>query len=244
MEKVFDFMDEDRKVYLEIKHKEVAPYIDPNTGKIYEEMVKNVDCPVCDLDDSINVFQKDGFNFVKCKHCGLLYVNPQLKVDLLDSIYKKSRTATQWIKIQTSEKERKWNNRFKYIPALEELRKSYPQGGKLLDVGCSVGQFLEVSKGYNWDGVGVELNAEAAEYTETNYGITVYRDKIEEIDFEENSFDLITLWGVFEHLSEPNEMLKTCNKLLKKSGLFLRAVTVLSYHSSFCGANTRRYPPS
>ena len=221
MAKVFDFMDKDRQEFLRIKHEEAMRFIDPATGKIHAHMVERVNCPVCDIDDSVWVFSKAGFDFVKCRHCGLLHVNPQLTAETQDSIYKQSKTAEHWIKVQKKTKEQDWNAEKKYLPALEELRRIYPQRGKLLDVGCSIGQFLTLARDNGWNVQGIELNADAAAIARRDYGLSILEKKIEEAGFEDGEFDVITLWGVFEHLTDPNGMLQSIRRILKQGGLAL-----------------------
>ncbi len=221
MKKVFDFMDADRQEFLRIKHQEAMRFIDPSTGKIYAHMVERVNCPVCDVDDSTWVFSKAGFDFVKCRHCGLLHVNPQLTGSTQDSIYKQSKTAEHWIKVQQKNKEQSWNADRKYLPALRELAALYPQRGKLLDVGCSIGQFLTLARDAGWSVQGIELNADAAEIARRDYGLSIIEKKIEEAGIDDGEFDVVTLWGVFEHLTDPNGMLRNIHRILKKDGLVL-----------------------
>jgi len=221
MAKVFDFMDKDRQEFLRVKHEEAMRFIDQTTGKIHAHMVERINCPVCDVDDSVWVFSKAGFDFVKCRHCGLLHVNPQLTAETQDSIYKQSKTAEHWIKVQKKAKEQTWNAEKKYLPALEELRRIYPQGGKLLDVGCSIGQFLTLARDAGWNVQGIELNADAAAIARRDSGLSILEKKIEEAGFEDGEFDVVTLWGVFEHLTDPNGMLKSIRRILKKEGLAL-----------------------
>ena len=221
MTKVFEFMDADRQEFLRIKHEEATRFIDPSTGKIYSHLVERVNCPICNLDDSNWVFSKAGFDFVKCRHCGLLHVNPQLTLATQDSIYKQSKTADHWIKVQKNNKEQDWNAKIKYLPELDELARLYPQRGKLLDVGCSIGQFLSLSRDAGWDVQGIELNADAAAIALSDYGLSIIEKKIEDAGFAEGEFDVITLWGVFEHLTDPNDMLKSIRRILKKDGLVL-----------------------
>ena len=221
MAKVFDFMDKDRQEFLRVKHEEAMRFIDPATGRIYEHMVERINCPVCEVDDSVWVFNKAGFDFVKCRQCGLLHVNPQLTAETQDSIYKQSKTAEHWIKVQKKSKEQAWNAEKKYLPALEELGRIYPQGGKLLDVGCSIGQFLTLAREASWNVQGIELNADAAAIARRDYGLSISEKKLEEAEFEDGEFDVVTLWGVFEHLTDPNVMLQNVRRILKKGGLAL-----------------------
>jgi|TARA_B100001964_G_C14199752_1_gene585178 2-polyprenyl-3-methyl-5-hydroxy-6-metoxy-1,4-benzoquinol methylase len=221
MKKVFDFIDENRKAFGKIKQEEVLPHIDPGTNKVYNYMANRVLCPICSVDDIVWVFEKGGFDFVKCRHCGLLYVNPQLKADVSEAFYKRSKTSTAWIKVQQGEKEQDWNYRMKYFPALKELKSLKPQGGRLLDIGCSIGQFVKHSAKFGWQGEGVELNKEAVEFGRKEYGLKIYDKKLDELGLDGESYDLITLWGVLEHLTDPNKMLLDVNRLLKKDGLLL-----------------------
>ncbi len=221
MTKVFDFMDEDRKAFLKVKHEEAKRFIDPQTGKIHAHMVERVRCPVCDVDDNVYAFSKAGFDFVKCRHCTLLHVNPQLRAGVQDEIYKASKTADHWIQLQKKQKEQSWNAEKKFMPALHELKRLLPEAGRLLDVGCSIGQFLDLARGEGWTVEGVELNTDACAVARKEYGLQVHNAKLEEIGFEPECFDVITLWGVFEHLTDPNAMLRTVRGLLKPGGLVL-----------------------
>ena len=221
MTKVFDFMDADREDFLRIKHEEAKRFVDPATGKIRQQMVERVNCPVCEVDDNVWVFEKAGFDFVKCRHCGLLYVRDQLKADVQDTIYEQSQTADHWIKVQKKAKEQTWNAEKKYLPALEELRRLKPEEGHLLDVGCSIGQFLGLAREQGWEVEGVELNIDAARFARSESELIVHNRKLEEVGFPDGSFDVVTLWGVLEHLTNPNEMLQTIRKVLRKRGLAL-----------------------
>ena len=92
---------------------------------------------------------------------------------------------------------------------------------RLLDVGCSIGQFLGLARDQGWQVEGVELNSDAAHIARSENGHTVHDRKLEEVGFPEGSFDVVTLWGVLEHLTDPNGMLQTLRRVLKKDGLAL-----------------------
>jgi len=221
MKKVFDFMDEDRKTFLKVKHEEAKRFIDLESGKIHAHLVERIKCPVCNVDDSTYVFSKAGFEFVKCRHCTLLHVNPQLRPGVQDDIYKSSKMADHWIQLQQKTKEQIWNAEKKFMPALRELKRMKPDGGRLLDVGCSIGQFLDLARIEGWNVEGVELNSDACEVARQSYNLRVHNKKLEDAEFSDECFDVITLWGVFEHLTDPNGMLQTVHRLLKPGGLVL-----------------------
>ncbi|MDO8748016.1 MAG: class I SAM-dependent methyltransferase [Candidatus Omnitrophota bacterium] len=80
---------------------------------------------------------------------------------------------------------------------------------------------MDLSRNYGWEPIGVELNKEAAHYARDHYKLPVHIDYLENLDFPDSSFDLITMWGVIEHLSDPNRMLRESKRLLRQNGLLL-----------------------
>ena len=102
------------------------------------------------------------------------------------------------------------------------INKQVPTG-KLLDIGCGTGDFLEVSKNHGWQISGVEPNKEAREIAAKKTNSTIY-DIPALNDFEANSFDVITLWHVLEHLPDLEMHIKLFNHLLKPEGLLIIAV--------------------
>jgi SAM-dependent methyltransferase len=95
--------------------------------------------------------------------------------------------------------------------------------GKVLDVGCSGGFFLEKFSPENWDRNGIEITKDAADFARNRLNIPVYTGKISDLDIP-NDFDLIMLRGVIEHFSDPIGCLKKCAESLKKGGyLFITA---------------------
>lgn len=91
---------------------------------------------------------------------------------------------------------------------------------KLLDLGCSSGAFLEAARSMNFQAEGVEPAAQAAQ-TAITKGFTVHIGLIEDLNLPANSFDVITLFEVIEHVPEPVQMLNACAALLKPGGLIM-----------------------
>lgn len=89
--------------------------------------------------------------------------------------------------------------------------------GRILDVGCYTGYFLEVCRNRGWDAAGVEPSHWAVEQGRGR-GLNIFRGALGEADFEDGSFDAVTLWDVLEHFSRPGEAVRTVNRLLKPGG--------------------------
>jgi 2-polyprenyl-3-methyl-5-hydroxy-6-metoxy-1,4-benzoquinol methylase len=90
--------------------------------------------------------------------------------------------------------------------------------GRLLDVGCGDGTFLARMKSLGWEALGVELDEKAANVAKTKFDADVFIGTLEAAGFADESFDVITLSHVIEHVGDPKELLCRCRKLLKKGG--------------------------
>jgi len=83
----------------------------------------------------------------------------------------------------------------------------------LLDMGCGTGDFLETAQQNNWQVSGIEPNSDAREIANRKTNQSVY-DTAQLIKFESNTFDVITLWHVLEHVPNLEEHITIFKKLL------------------------------
>jgi 2-polyprenyl-3-methyl-5-hydroxy-6-metoxy-1,4-benzoquinol methylase len=102
--------------------------------------------------------------------------------------------------------------------------------GKLLDVGCGDGRFLNDIRQQGWHVNGVEVDPKAVEAARKKYNLDVFAGNLFSAQFESNSFDAITLRHVIEHLTDPVKTLEECRRLLKSNG---RLVVVTPNASSW-----------
>ena len=94
---------------------------------------------------------------------------------------------------------------------------------KLLDVGCGTGDFLQEAKRNSWGVSGIEPNAQARAIANNKTDNSVF--EIDELlKFQVESFDVISLWHVLEHLPNLDEQIQIFKKLLKPNGTLIIAV--------------------
>lgn len=105
---------------------------------------------------------------------------------------------------------------------LDLLRKNPSTHPRLLEIGCGTGVFLAKAREHGFECAGLELSSYAAEFVR-KMGIPVETKSIEEADFAENSWDVIVMREVIEHLPHPMESLKTIHKWLKPGGVLFMA---------------------
>jgi 2-polyprenyl-3-methyl-5-hydroxy-6-metoxy-1,4-benzoquinol methylase len=93
----------------------------------------------------------------------------------------------------------------------------------LLDVGCGTGDFLQTAQKYGWCVFGIEPNAQARDIANQKTQNSVFETK-QLLKFNPNSFDVITLWHVLEHLPNLEEQISIFKTLLKPNGTLVIAV--------------------
>jgi 2-polyprenyl-3-methyl-5-hydroxy-6-metoxy-1,4-benzoquinol methylase len=89
---------------------------------------------------------------------------------------------------------------------------------RLLDIGCGCGEFLARMRDLGWETTGLDPDREAVKVAREHFGLIVHEGTLENLDFQEESFQAITMNHVIEHVDDPIESLKKCRLLLKRNG--------------------------
>lgn len=200
----------------------------------YQALLERVPCNLCGADDYevvyapryeaakpeeiAETFRSSGDEvlldqLVRCKNCGLQYLNPRLRGDVVIEGY--SEGSDEMFVSQVAGRERT------FAKSLREIEKLYPQRGRLLDVGTAGGSFLSVAKKAGWDVAGCEPNRWLSEWGNKHYGLQIVPGTIFDMKLPDASFDVVTLWDVLEHTPDPKATLKECGRVLKPGGLLV-----------------------
>ncbi|WP_299873360.1 bifunctional 2-polyprenyl-6-hydroxyphenol methylase/3-demethylubiquinol 3-O-methyltransferase UbiG [uncultured Cocleimonas sp.] len=125
---------------------------------------------------------------------------------------------------------------------MRHLPKAKP-GMRLLDLGCGNGKFLLQARSAGWDVVGVDFDQEAVDVA-CMQGLDVRLGGIDILDPRIEQFDVITLSHIIEHVHQPIDILKACNRLLKPGGfLWLDTPNSEAEGHRVFGANWRGLEP-
>jgi 2-polyprenyl-6-hydroxyphenyl methylase/3-demethylubiquinone-9 3-methyltransferase len=94
---------------------------------------------------------------------------------------------------------------------------------RVLDIGCGGGLFLSKMKEQGAKCIGIELSDSRAYYAQTKHGLDITKRPIEDSYWESfmNTFDVVTLWDVIEHVNYPLATLQHAVKVLKPNGILL-----------------------
>lgn len=186
--------------------------------------IEEVKCNLCGtfnseiLEDCIVTIDSYSFSFkmVKCPICGLVYLNPRLNESGLKAFYeayfKKPKGGDYDIEQINSSPH--LMDRF-----LGEIEKRIAKG-KLLDVGCGRGSFLNRAKERGWYGWGVEFS-EIAALEARELGLNVQIGDLTQVKFPSSYFDVVTLFNVIEHVRDPFATISEVHRVLKHTGLLV-----------------------
>lgn len=118
--------------------------------------------------------------------------------------------------VQGVESLRKQN--FKII--LDDISRLFPSGGRILEIGCARGWFLDEAKARQFSVSGIEPDAGLAK-SATSKGHDVRTGFFPDTLNGEETFDIIIFNDVFEHLPTPPETLQACHRFLAENGLLV-----------------------
>lgn len=200
-----------------------------------------MNCNVCSRNDSELLFENIDrlhgnpgiFKVVRCRNCGLVYLNPRPRniSDYYPDDYAPYNVKQEdfFQKVAGNLMDAYYSNSLNIIVKLKSLLykliydpvpKEYM--GKILDIGCGNGIFLYGLKKYGWDVFGLDMSEQAVEFARKKFGLSnVEKGFFDDMNYPEESFDVITLNHVIEHLPDPANALLKINKLLKKNGLLI-----------------------
>jgi len=183
-------------------------------------------CAFCGQELSVDILKnipKNGgtYNISECAGCEIAVIHPFPSDDELTRLYACGNYRTDEGK--------------RFGPIIESLillgrtlkRRSinrFVKPGKILDIGCGRGLFLDVMRRGGWRTIGTELNRETAAYAKKVYDLKILTGDIIQHQFPAEGLDAININQVLEHLKYPKEVLLECSRILRKDGLLIISV--------------------
>lgn len=180
-------------------------------------MQKSNHCILCAASSFRIIHRKDQWQYLLCLDCGLVSLHPRPTPQVLMKNYE------GYLSDQPEEIS-KWEMMMKPVVRksadLIESR-SKTGGGKLLDIGCGYGFFLQEMKSRGWEVNGIEISQTGREYARNRWDMEVFAEPLENLQLPGDTFDVVTLFYVIEHVLEPLDLLKAVKRILKPKGLVL-----------------------
>jgi SAM-dependent methyltransferase len=206
-----------------------------------------VRCCICDVDDAEPIGVGEDFEYrtspdtflaVRCRRCGLVYLNPRPAMSELDRIYPADYHAFEFSA-----------ERFGFVyqvrRKLEAKRllsccRGLGQEARIIDIGCGDGFHLSLLREFgqkSWRLEGVDLSDRAVAMGQKN-GLKIYKGTVQSLNLPPASYDLALMIATIEHVDDPTAVLEAARSLLKPGGRLV-IVTDNTNTLDFHGSQTR-----
>ena len=176
------------------------------------------DCPVCGARPSGAIGRKDGVRLFRCAVCTAQYAERAPEDASLPEIYDAhyfNGAPAGYPDYQRDEAVHRARART-YLRDIGRVRQA---PGRVLDVGCATGFFLDEARRDGWTVRGCDASAWAAEQASRNLGLDVVVGPFPHPALEGDRFDLVTFFNVFEQLLDPRAAEAFLRALVKPGGL-------------------------
>ena len=192
--------------------------------------MNNHKCPWCESERTqIHRWVKDWFltreqfEIHECLRCGLLFTYPRPSNEEMVKYY------------QSDEYYSHQENNNGFIPKLYETVKKVnirhkvrmattgKPVGTMLEIGCGVGDFIHEMEKRGWNCTGIELSEEAKAIAKNKVKAQLLSPN-EITELPDESFNLVVMWHVLEHIDNLREELNQLQRLVKKGGRLVIAV--------------------
>lgn len=196
-------------------------------------------CPVCGgrtFTDMIvckdYTVSKTEFAIQQCAGCGFALTNPRPANEHLGAYYESDEyishsNTSKGLVSKMYQRVRKYTLKKK----VEMVTALAGKKGALLDIGCGTGDFLNASREAGWKITGIEPSPSARQMAKTNHGLDILDEPL--LDTLPNqSFDVITMWHVLEHVPDLPGRMQTLKRLLAPGGTLIIAVPNRNAHDA------------
>ena len=168
-------------------------------------------CPVCRGNVPRIGISVNGHRYARCEECKLLYLDPLPREQDLEKYYERYRDVKAAEgggyltpgHLQTYRQEKELTFRDLGFD-LKSLRSK-----KVLEIGCANGPFLTLARDLGADILGIDISADLVDEAVSN-GLNCRVARVEEVT---GSFDVICLWDLIEHVTDPREFLAQVRRL-------------------------------
>jgi 2-polyprenyl-3-methyl-5-hydroxy-6-metoxy-1,4-benzoquinol methylase len=157
------------------------------------------------------------FDVRRCFNCGVGCTIPKLSASELSKYYTQEYYSLD-NNLRLEEATRPHNQ------VRVDRVKQFIKSGKLLDIGAGTGMFLKTAKENGFNAEGLEITEDAAAFGRKTWGLAIRKGNIHETILTMNSYDVVTLGHVYEHLHNPRGAAEQLHSILRSGGLLVISV--------------------
>ncbi len=196
-----------------------------------------MNCPVCLSSSTAPAFSGSDilfqattrqFHFLVCHACDCLFMNPLPSAGEIAGFY----PDQYWWSGSRSTLLKRLESIYRrialrsHVSFIRTAAKRIPSGSalRLLDVGCGSGTLIGLLKRRGFEVLGVDTSEEAAKVARIESDVRVVTGTLATAGLEHASFDIVTLFHVMEHVTNPREVLAEVRRVLRPGGVLVLQV--------------------
>lgn len=186
---------------------------------LYKKTTESViECPICNSKEKVKVLEVYNAQYVNCKNCNHYYIDNRPNKNELEEFYEKNihyqSTYADKDNLLTRVREVA-EPKLNYIIKMYEMKYGKPPKS-ILDVGAGSGHFVYAARLRGIKADGVELSKHGCEFAKNNFNIELSSKDFIDCYKDFMDYDIITFWGVIEHIPYPLDMLIAAKKILNE----------------------------
>jgi 2-polyprenyl-3-methyl-5-hydroxy-6-metoxy-1,4-benzoquinol methylase len=198
------------------------------------------------------------YRVVRCRACGMAYLNPRPNEATIGHFYADEYECYQpparthegpWARLRRALERLALARTYGYPPPLTRRHQQllaalatpllgrarnsltalpFVGAGKMLDFGCGSGWYAQRMREQGWDVTGMDFSEHAAREVTRRYGIPVHVGSLPHPAVAPESFDLITMGCVLEHVHRPHDVIAGAAAALRPGGRLVIVVPNLA----------------
>lgn len=194
-----------------------------NSPRIPETVTRHkiAACNLCGNEVTKPFRPENNRGLVQCQNCGLVYVGNQPQAQELYALY----GETYFHNEESGEV-----GYSDYVADEPNIRKTaqrriqhierFVSPGRMLDVGCATGFFIDEAHKRSWQVAGLDVSLFATAYVREHFGHEVHSGSLLDVELPNGTYDLVTMYDVIEHVPDPKSYVQQVAQLLRSGGVF------------------------
>lgn len=183
----------------------------PHIDKFSENQIEQIEsCPYCKSDKSLPMFVENGFPYVQCESCTLIYLQRRVREEHLGLVYADDYHAeapVDWLR--------------HVAEGRLALFSTIPSGGRIHEDGAGAGAFVALCNQRGYQCSGNDVGNGAVEQAHKLFKTEILQGPLHSVEIQSSSLDGFASFNLLSHLYQPWQYLKDVNRLLRVGGKLL-----------------------
>ena len=184
-------------------------------------------CAICGSNSVVPHKTRNGFKIVRCTGDGLIFASPRPKD--LEPFYDQRYYTGHMVLGYRDYAGHAQQSQAEWISRLATLEQIIGSKGRLFDVGCATGDFLNQARREGWDVSGIELGVWPAKVANEQFGLPVFQGSLPDSRVPNEAFHAVTIFDCIEHVAFPERVLADVRRILRPGGALLISTGALPH---------------